>query len=193
MSIAGLFSSGFSSSQLGTQSNQLQKSEFQQLGQDLSSGNMSAAQSDFATLQQAFAQSAPVSSSTSTSNPVAQAFQQLSTDLQSGNLSAAQKDYSTIQNDLGKMQPRHVHHHPPLKSSGSGSGTDLLMQELSQAAQTGSTNTGSASNVSSQSAAQQAYATLQQDFASALGAESTAATQGLSLTPVSDLSVSMMA
>ncbi len=46
----------FSNGQGGNLSFQLQKSQFQQLGQDLTSGNLSAAQSDFATLQQAFAQ-----------------------------------------------------------------------------------------------------------------------------------------
>src|SRR5271157_5323907 len=78
MSVAGIFSSLIGSNQVNSASNG--RSQMQQLGQDLLSGNLSAAQSDFATLQQAFAQSAPISS-TSTSNPVTQAFQQLATDL----------------------------------------------------------------------------------------------------------------
>jgi len=73
MSIAPL-SNAFSNSPTGALSHQLQNSQFQQLGKDLTSGNLSAAQSDFAKLQQAFAQTA-APSVTSTTNPVAQAFQ----------------------------------------------------------------------------------------------------------------------
>ncbi|MGA2005562.1 MAG: hypothetical protein ABSG70_19440, partial [Terriglobales bacterium] len=62
MSVSGIFGSSFSNSQNVSATNyQLQNSEFQQLGQDLTSGNLSAAQSDFATLQQAFTQSSAVS------------------------------------------------------------------------------------------------------------------------------------
>jgi len=53
MSIAGILSSSLfnSNSQAISPQQQFQK-EFQQLSQDLKSGNLSAAQSDFATLQQ---------------------------------------------------------------------------------------------------------------------------------------------
>jgi outer membrane protein assembly factor BamD (BamD/ComL family) len=72
--------------------------EFQQLGQDLQSGNLSAAQADFATLQQL----APTTSASraQSSSPIAQEFNRLSQDLQAGNLSAAQQDYATIQQDF---------------------------------------------------------------------------------------------
>ncbi len=94
MSISALGNS-LNSQQASTPSFQLANSQFRQLGQDLTSGNLSAAQSDFATLQQAF--TTPATSSSSSANPVAQAFQQLSSDLSSGNLSAAKQDYSNIQ------------------------------------------------------------------------------------------------
>src|ERR1700729_3224931 len=70
----------------------------QRLGQELQSGSLSAAQSDFASLKSLGAQS---STTTSQNNsPIAQAFNQLAKDLQSGNLSAAQQDFKTIQQDF---------------------------------------------------------------------------------------------
>jgi len=100
--------------------------EFQQLGTDLSSGNISAAQSDFVTLENDLSQTGSTSTSTTSassasasgsSSPIAQAFNQLAQDLQSGNLSAAQNDYSTIQQDFQSMASQGHHHHH--KSSGS--------------------------------------------------------------------------
>jgi outer membrane protein assembly factor BamD (BamD/ComL family) len=112
--------------------------EFQQLGQDLSSGNISAAQSDFVTLQNDMPQANSASNSTSTSqsnNPIAQAFNQLAQDLQSGNLSAAQKDYATIQQDF-KSQASQMHHHH--KSSGSQqSEVSQMLDQLGQDLQSG--------------------------------------------------------
>ena len=70
--------------------------EFQQLGQDLQSGDMSAAQSDLATLEQLVPQ-AGSSALAHTNSTISNAFNQLSQDLQAGNLSAAQKDYSVLQ------------------------------------------------------------------------------------------------
>lgn len=88
------------------------QSEFQQLGTALNSGNLSAAQSDFATLQQDLPQDPNTTTSQSQSNnPIAQAFNQLSQDLQSGNLSAAQQDYSTIQQDFQDKSSQMTHHH----------------------------------------------------------------------------------
>src|SRR5580704_3418652 len=114
MSVSGISSSSLFSlldSVNGqTQKQQLQQ-EIQQLGKDLSAGNLSAAQSDFATLQK----DAPAASSSQNNSPVAQAFQHLAQDLQSGNLSAAQQDFSTIQQDA---QAHGGHHHHGDSSSG---------------------------------------------------------------------------
>jgi len=154
MSISGIFSSNLSNHQADP-NYRLTNSQFQQLGQDLVSGNLSAAQSDFATLEQAFTQPAAVSSS-STSNPVAEAFQQLATDLKSGNLSAAQQDYSTIQQDLQNLPSSrrlHNHHHIEVKF---GVGQSSL-QDSSATPDSSSAIAGS-----STAAAQQAYTTVQQ-------------------------------
>ena len=138
----------FSNLQSSNLSFQLQKSQFQQLGQDLTSGNLSAAQSDFATLQHAFGQ-IPTPTSTSSSDPVAQAFQQLSSDLKLGNLSAANQDYSTIQqrvHSAGTASQAHHHH------GAGGAEQNNLLQELNQLGrELSSTLSGNAA------AAQQAY------------------------------------
>lgn len=181
MSVAGILGTSFSNSQSVSHTNyQFQNSEFQQLGQDLASGNLSAAQSDFATLQQNFKSAGSVPSSSS-SNPVSQAFQQLSTDLKSGNLSAAQKDYSTIQGDLNSTSRHLRNHHLP--RTGDGPGQDNFVQESNSYGASASTNPQSASSTS----AQQVYATLQQELQqSALGSGSESA-ENLTSDPVSFL------
>jgi outer membrane protein assembly factor BamD (BamD/ComL family) len=127
------------------------KQDFQQLGQDLQSGNLSAAQADFATLEQVGP--ASLSNPSATNNPLAKAFQQLSQDLQSGNLSAAQQDYTQIQQKFQQLSAEggeHHHHH-----HGGGGQIGQLFQQLGQDLQSGNL-----------SGAQQTFATLQQDLQS---------------------------
>src|SRR5258708_20438391 len=87
------------------------KQGFQLLGQDLQSGNLSQAQSDFASLQQLLpggqqsSQFAPVSSAQS-SNPLATAVSQLAQDLKSGNLTAAQSYFSTVNQNFQQPRPQ---------------------------------------------------------------------------------------
>jgi hypothetical protein len=153
MSISAILNSSSNQYQIGAARNPHQQ-EMQQLGQALQSGNLSAAQSDFATLQAAVSQPATITGSTS--NPVAQAFNQLSTDLQSGSLSAAQKDFSTLQQDLqNNLSTDHFHHHHHL-SSGDSSNQNSLLQDLNQI--------GQSLTSSNLAGAQQAYATLQQQL-----------------------------
>jgi len=188
MSISGISSSNFwQTYNPGTQQNQFQQfqQEFQQLGQDLQSGNLSQAQSDFTTLQQNAPAGSPLAAAGSTSSSsgtstIAQEFNQLATDLQSGNLTAAQSDYSNIQqtaqqNGLQGMQGHHHHHHHSSGSSqNSSQSSSTISQEfaaLGQDLQSG--------NVQS---AQQAYSSLQQSlqlFASSSGSSNNtlAATQ----------------
>ena len=70
--------------------------EFKKLGQDLQSGNVSAAQSAFTVLQQ-LVPKLNGSSAPQSYDPLIQAFNQLGTTLQSGDTSAAQQDYAKIQ------------------------------------------------------------------------------------------------
>jgi len=149
------------------------KQGFQLLGQDLQSGNLSQAQSDFASLQQLLpggqqsSQLTPVSSAQS-NNPLATAVSQLAQDLKSGNLTAAQSDFATVQQNLQQAGPQagaahghHHHHHQSDGDSGQSSGQSsgqpnpisTLFGQLGHDLQSGNL-----------SAAQQAYSSLQQDF-----------------------------
>jgi hypothetical protein len=97
---------------------------FAQLGQDLQSGNLSAAQQDFTTIREDSTQQLNVSpvqihhlhhhrvessegSSSSSSpqqvNPILQDFSKLAQSLQSGNLQSAQQAFSTLQTDLQQI------------------------------------------------------------------------------------------
>ena len=83
----------------GFQNQILIQQQFQQLGQDLQSGNLSAATSDAAILGDLLPQyTSPTTSQTN--NPIGQEITQLSEDLKAGNLSAAQQDYATLQEYL---------------------------------------------------------------------------------------------
>jgi outer membrane protein assembly factor BamD (BamD/ComL family) len=151
MSVSNIFSTSLFD--YGTQSRQntaqqLRK-EFDQLGQDLQSGNLTAAQSDFAAMQRLMPQ-ANSTSTTQSTNPLAQDLNQLGQDLQAGNTTAAQQDFSKIQQDFQSQAPAHHHHH---HGGGGGSGISQLLSQLGQALQS--------DNLSS---AQQTYNTLLQDF-----------------------------
>lgn len=166
------------------------KQDFQHLGSDLSSGNLSQAQSDFSALQQLLpssqqnstASSATTAASAQTTNPLLAAVNQLGQDLQSGNLSAAQADFATVQQDVQQAAPQqgaggtHHHHHHSFNSdsnSSQQSAISTLFSELGSSLQSGNL-----------SAAQAAYSTLQQDFqqmgfgtsATSSGSSTTAAT-----------------
>jgi hypothetical protein len=145
------------------------KQGFQQLGQDLQSGNLSQAQSDFSSLQQLLPTGQQSSlltpaSGVQSSNPLATAVSQLAQDLKSGNLAAAQSDFAAVQQDLQQASPqlgaahgRHHHHHQSDTDSGQSSSqpnsTSTLFGQLGQDLQSGNL-----------SAAQQAYSSLQQDL-----------------------------
>jgi outer membrane protein assembly factor BamD (BamD/ComL family) len=172
MSVAGIFSSSLSSYNPQSIQGRMQQfqQEFQQLGQDLQSGNLSAAQSDFATLQQSGPQANSTTSAQST-DPIVQAFNQLSTDLKSGNTAAAQQDYATIQQDFQNQgtQSQGVHHHHHHHGGGGSQQNAIsqMFQQLGQDLQSGQL-----------SAAQQAYGSLQQEFQQFAATNGVAAAQG---------------
>jgi outer membrane protein assembly factor BamD (BamD/ComL family) len=154
MSVAGILSSSLFdySSQAAQSKLQQSRQVFQQLGQDLQSGNLSAAQTDFSALQPSASSTGAASLLQSTS-PIAQDFKQLSQDLQSGNISSAQQDYAKIQQDFqNQVVAKHGHHHHG-GGGGGASGVSQLLQELGQELQSGNLT-----------AAQQAYSTLQQEL-----------------------------
>ena len=160
MSVSGIsLSSLFNVSSLQDTQNKFQKikSEFQQLGQDLQSGNLTQAQQDFGVLTQ------NIPSGQQNSSPFTQAINQLGQDLQSGNLAAAQQDVSTIQQDIqqiaGQVQQHHHHHH---HGNGSQSSNSTSGPQSGQLAQDFSA-LGQALQSGNLSAAQQAYSTIAQD------------------------------
>jgi len=155
MSISGISANSYLSQRLQTWQAKTQtiQSEFQQLGQDLQSGNLSQAQSDFKTLSQ------NLPSSVQGNSTLSQAFSSLGTALQSGNVSAAQKAYTTLQLDVqqaGQSQQHHHHH----GGDGSQTNNNSTGSTLSQLFST----LGSALTAGNLSAAQTAYSTLTQGF-----------------------------
>jgi len=170
MSVLGIASSvlsQLSSFAPQSQSQKLQQS-FQQLAQDLQSGNLSQAQSDFSSLQQLLPVSQSnlvtgIPSGAQSTNPLATAVSQLAQDLKSGNLAAAQSDLAGVQQDVQQLRQQgmahaHHHHHRNADDNASQSSTSMtpistLFDQLGQSLQSG--------NVA---AAQQAYTSLQQDF-----------------------------
>jgi hypothetical protein len=152
MSVAGISASLYPPSNSNLPHNNVRFGEdIRRLGQDLQSGNLSAAQQDFATLQQ----DGP-SGSTSlihSNNPVAQAFNQLSVDLQSENISGAQQAYSNIEQDLqgaSQVQNHSLQHFGDC--SGGPGQANSLFEKLGQELQTGTL-----------SSAQQGYTALTPD------------------------------
>jgi hypothetical protein len=149
------------------------KQGFQLLGQDLQSGNLSQAQSDFASLQQLLpggrqsSQLTPVSSAQS-SNPLATAVSQLAQDLKSGNLTAAQSDFTTVQQDLQQAGPQlgaaHGHHHHHRQSDGDSGQSSGQSSGQQNPISTMFGQLGRDPQSGNLSAAQQAYSSLQQDF-----------------------------
>jgi outer membrane protein assembly factor BamD (BamD/ComL family) len=197
MSVTGIASSILSAigSSQNSQTNQSNfkniKSEFQQLGQDLQSGNLTQAETDYTTLSQQLPSSFTNATASSTANsaasttastataqsPLAQAFSQLGQDLQSGNLQGAAQLYSNIQQDLqqGGAQVSGHHHHHQSDSSQSSSSTaasssnNPIVQAFSTLAQD-----LQAGNLSG---AQSAFATLQNDLQQ-IGGLTTAGSNG---------------
>ncbi len=133
------------------------KTDFQKVGTDLQTGNLSQAQSDYATLSQDIS-----GSQRHSNNTINQDFSALGQALQSGNLSDAQNAFSTLQQNLQQSAQVHHHHHHHHHNGGSqgvnfgGQASNPITQAfdtLGKALQSGDLTT-----------AQQAYSTLQQDL-----------------------------
>jgi outer membrane protein assembly factor BamD (BamD/ComL family) len=197
MSIIGilssnLFSTGAAQNTQSSQSHpsvfQQIKTEFQQLGQDLQSGNLSAAQSEFTTLSQNLSgasQSSATTANTATgNNALAQAYAQLGKDLQSGNLQGAQQDFTNLQQDVQQISSQqvgghHGHHHHHTESSQSTSSSSQQTNPIAQAFSTLAQDL-QAGNLSG---AQSAFSALQNDLQQ-IGGFLTAGSSGTSSTAV---------
>jgi hypothetical protein len=127
MSVSSISSSsGLSSAAWQTQARQIQ-SDFQSLGNALQSGDLTASQQAFATLQQDLPASQSASSTTSSSplNALGQA-------LQSGNLPAAQQAFAALKG-------HHGHHHH-------GGGGSAVASAVTTPASSPTTTTGTVLN-----------------------------------------------
>ena len=97
--------------------NQQQRTEFQQLTQALQSGNLITAQQAFSALTNS------ATSSGLRSIRLSQDLNALGSALQSGNLTGAQNAYSSVQQSLQNSAPTVAHHHRPHHGGG---GSHLL-------------------------------------------------------------------
>jgi soluble cytochrome b562 len=143
MSIAGIASSSLSQLANIQRNYQQVRGEFKQMGQDLQTGNLAQAQTDFVTLSQSaasqFGSNSPV---TKTLNTIGQA-------LQSGNLATARQAFSSL--PVGMVGACAEPHHSKVGSTQNPFGQAL--NQLGQALQSGNL-----------SAAQQAFAAMQQTW-----------------------------
>lgn len=93
-------------------SNSSGPTEFQQLGQDLQSGNLSSARQDFSAIEQSVRQRTAqilhhhhhfvAGAQSGAANTLAQEFGTLAQALQAGNISAAQTAFSALEQSLGQ-------------------------------------------------------------------------------------------
>jgi len=155
------------------------KSDFEQLADDLESGNLTGAQQDVSAL----GQDIPATQQGS-SNPMLKSLGNVGQDLQSGNLSSAKQDFATLQSSVQQAWALRPGSHTRVHTvpSGAGLGGATLGQDfdaLKQALQLG--------NISS---AQQAYSTLQTDMQQSLpgfmsGSSGSSSSSGTSASGVS--------
>ncbi len=146
MSVAGIASAGLSQLASLQHNYQQVRSEFKQLGQDLQSGSLTQAQTDFVTLSQSAA------SQFSGNSPVAKTLNSLGQALQSGNLSAAQQAFASLPSNL--VGPCAVPHSAHAGSvSAQQSAFSQALSQMGQALQSGNLT-----------AAQQAFSAMQQGW-----------------------------
>jgi hypothetical protein len=108
------------------------KTEFQQLGQDLRAGNLTAAQSIFP-LGRSYGRSAARTRQRRVQLP---GFHQLATDLKAGNTTAAQQDVTKVQQDF------QAHHHRRYLDGNTASDASQIFGPLGQALQPGNLPAG---------------------------------------------------
>lgn len=123
------------------------RGQFKRLGQDLQSGSLTQAQTDFVTLSQS------VSSLFSGTSPLGQSLSRIGQALQSGNVSAAQQAFGSISSVGPYVRAQHPHVSPTTSKLSEG------LDQLGQALQSGNLTT-----------AQQAFAVVQQAWQQMSGA-----------------------
>ena len=168
------------------------RSEMGQLGQDLQSGNLAQAQTDFSALLQNVPGETAAASipNPASSNPLTQTFNRLGQDLQSGNMRAAQQDYATIQQDVLQnvaqlgLHARHHHHTSGSQDSESTQQTNPIAQAFSQLAQ--DLQSGNLQG------SQQAFITLQNDLQQFIGLPASGSGAASTIAPASSSSLNVI-
>ena len=155
MSVAGISSTRLTDAIALTSAEQI-NNVFKQLGKDLKSGDLSAAQSDLVALENKLASTvgsstattSSVTASSATTSPVQQALNQLSQALQSGDLPQAQQAFAILQQDLQSVSSGGPgssavsgHHHDHRHHAGSDGSS-----QTSSTASGSSTKPGSSAN-----------------------------------------------
>jgi hypothetical protein len=135
------------------------QSEFSQLGQDPSSGNVTQAKSDYTTLRQDLAEF-PSSITSRDTTSLSDAFAALGSDLASGDISAAQSDYATLQQDLKQMSNQGPPPPPPPNTDSTSSSDSTSISSLLQEFST----LGQALSSGDLTSAQTAYTALEQEL-----------------------------
>jgi hypothetical protein len=142
MTVGAIGCSGLSQMANLQRSYQQVRGEFQSLGQDLQSGSLAQAQSDFVTL------SATVSSQYGANSAISKTLSAVGQGLQSGNLSTAQQAFSALPPGLtGQHGAGHADHNGTMQPFSQS------LNQLGQALQSGDL-----------AGAQQAFAALQQNW-----------------------------
>lgn len=148
------------------------------LQSDLKSGNLTQAQTDFATLLNDAPRLKNALSSSTASTDAASSLAALSSALQSGDTNGATTALGSLQQAMGSIRHHHHHHHHDGDGDSGGAGNSAL----SSAAQADIQTLSGALQAGNLSAAQQAMAQLQQDDpALALGGTSSGGTSAATL------------
>jgi len=134
------------------------RSQFQQLGQDLQTGNLPQAQTDFSALSQTVS-----TSQAPKSDALNQDFSNLGQALQAGNLPDAQKAFATLAQDIQQASGHHRHGHHRHRVGGSQDTGSTGSQQNNPLAQ-GFDTLSQALQSGDLSGAQQAYSTLLQNL-----------------------------
>jgi hypothetical protein len=101
------------------------RQDFQNLGNALQSGNLTAAQQAFAQLQQSNPNIGQ-SQGTQNNSSASQAIQNLGNALQSGDLSGARQAFAQLQQGMQAAGKGHGHHHHSRQSSGTSQASQVL-------------------------------------------------------------------
>jgi hypothetical protein len=128
----------------GQNSSSQNQSNFQSLANALQSGNLSAAQSAFTSLEQTFQNQN--SQQPGQSNPVSNDIQSLSSALNSGNLTSAQQAFAQLQKDMQTQQASGHHHHHHGGGGSQGQAIQSLVSSLSSSSSAGSSSSSTTGN-----------------------------------------------